>query len=371
MGLFESIFGPSKKLEKAERELAELKATIAQAEREKRFTSALESLTSVWIRKQSGQRQYPSPLDPKKTAHKHYLDLLNDVFLSKKHHAEWSFHMSPAGGGRYQLHIISNLENNGSSFVFYDGGMPDDLSFARGEFEIHLLNEIRPNEAQAAIEAVLYKALVESPAITDSSKENYDVIWMNGINTGEQMPILYSFSEVEFALKNHKSIRLNAEHEVAGALVFIARGKEGPIPPNVPHIKRIEAHADNLVGIKELVDGCDKVDLLCREVIASIRNQFGFRAAIECNVGAFSLTGNRLHAADLAIDFYNYLVSEKIGIGGLIEMTNPKNKTYESFRKSAKIIQQIVIPKNKPSILTPDFEKASRPILESVTANFF
>ncbi len=57
MGLFESLFGKSESQTKLEREVSELKASLAAKEKSDAFLKALSNAGSVWVRKKSGTRQ--------------------------------------------------------------------------------------------------------------------------------------------------------------------------------------------------------------------------------------------------------------------------------------------------------------------------
>ena len=188
---------------------------------------------------------------------------------------------------------------------------------------------------------------------------------MNNVLTGEQYPIFANLDNVTSAVEKGNSIKTNLEHEVAGALLWVARGKDATLSPTTPFRAKFSSYAEDLFDDDELEDGCEKIDALYETVIEFIRENYGIKAALECNVGAFSLTGAKLHAKNVAIDANN-LMGDK-NVAGILINTGilRESEGLESFRKATKIIQQVAMPSGRTSLFDSDVDAKVRPTLDN------
>ena len=244
-----------------------------------------------------------------------------------------------------------------------------------GKSESHKIAERELAELKANIAAKeqlekaeqISKSSVETPQL---QIESYNIIWMDCINTGEKMPLFVSEDKVRETLKNLssrslKSLKFGTKEEVAGALLATARESELSEKPSEPYKKKFTKLADEIYKEDDLEEGCDKVDALYSEVISDILEEFGPRAALECRVGAFLLTGAKLHAKNLGIDAYSFMNQ-----GGLVEVANllgsGRTAAAPSFRRAGKIIQQVVMPQSK-NFFDDKTERTILPFLENVS----
>lgn len=370
MGLFESLFGKSESQTKLEREVSELKASLAAKEKSDAFLKALSNAGSVWVRKKSGTRQShsddPSVYNPSKFAHTRYTALLDEIFSAKKPRARYEFKMSPAGGGGYYLDIITEFEGGPAIFVFADGYRYDPFSATPDEFDAYPLSSKGSQAIQLEIRQILDKALLNvAKGEINAKSGDYGVVWMNNVLTGEKYPIFANLDNVTSAVEKGNSIKINLEHEVAGALLFVARGKDATLSPTTPFRVKFSSYAEDLFDDDELEDGCEKIDALYVTVIESIRKNYGIKAALECNVGAFSLTGTKLHAKNVAIDANN-LMGDK-NVAGILINTGilRESEGLESFRKATKIIQEVAMPSGRASLFDSDMDAKVRPTLDN------
>lgn len=366
MGVFDSLFGKSESQKKLEREVSELKASLAAKEKADAFSKALSHVGSVWVLKKSGTRQSPRLDDPSKFAHTRYTALLDEIFSAKKPRARYEFKISPAGEGGYYLDIVTEFEGGPAIFVFADGYRYGPDSTNPDEFDAYPLLSKGSQAVQLEIREILDKALLNVAKRELNAKNGaYGVVWMDITNTGERYPIFAKPDDVTNAMEGGNSIKLNLEHEVAGALLFVARGTDATLSPDTPFRVKFSSYAEDLFDDNELEDGCEKIDALYETVIESIRENYGFKAALECNVGAFSLTGAKLHAKNIAIDAYN-LMHDKNAAGILINtVVLRESEGWESFRKAAKIIQQVAMPSGRASLVDSDIEAEVRPTLDN------
>jgi hypothetical protein len=212
---------------------------------------------------------------------------------------------------------------------------------------------------RSRIQKVLDLAL-QKPRVT---RHRYDVYVLSAINTGEEQPVLLGVSAFDGAMRDGSGIGYNFEDEVAGVLATLARNR-GDSSGLAPQTRRkLAQYTEKTVEPMNFKTGCDEIDLVCTEVIQVIRAKFGYLAAIECNVGAFAATGNRLHAMNLALDASNYWSSmEEDDRKDIIDANAP---VLESLRKAATILAQVIIPSNGTSPLPRDLEVRIRTNLES------
>lgn len=214
-------------------------------------------------------------------------------------------------------------------------------------------------EIRSRIQKALDPALLK-PRIT---RRRYDVYVLSAVNTGEEQPVLLGVSAFDVALRDGSGIGYNFEDEVAGVLATLARNRGDSSGLTSQTRRKLARYTKKTVEPTNLKTGCDEIDLVCTKVIQVIRAKFGYLAAIECNVGAFAATGNRLHAMNLALDASNYWSSlEEDDRKDILEANAP---VFESLRKAATILAQVVIPANGTSPLPPDVNVSIRTNLES------